>query len=161
MLTELLASGADLAAALEASAVGRTVRESATLYPWINVLHLGGLVMLVGAIGILDLRVIGLGRAIPLTPLSRLLTPLAILGLLILVSSGVLLFAADARPLFASTVFRWKLALVALALINAIAFRGLFGDLGREPPPLARLMALASIGLWLSVGALGRLIAYF
>jgi hypothetical protein len=161
MLAELLASGAELAVALEASAVGRTVRGSATLYPWLNVAHLGGLVMLVGAIGILDLRVIGLGRTIPLAPLSRLLTPIAIVGLLLLLGTGVLMFAADAGPLFGSNVFRWKMVLLALALVNALVFRRLFGDLGREPSMLARLMALGSLGLWLTIGALGRLIAYY
>jgi len=83
-------------------------------------------------------------------------------GLVLLAASGFLLFAADAGPLVKSGMFRTKMALAGLALVNALAFRRLFGDFaaGQEPPAVARAMAAASICLWLTVGALGRLIAY-
>jgi hypothetical protein len=150
----------ELAAGLEASQLGRSMRSSAGLYPAVNVAHLAGLVLLVGAIGVLDLRVAGLARAVPLAPLSRFLTPFAAVGLVVVAASGFLLFAADAGPLVRSGVFRLKLALAAVAVLNALAFRLRYGDLPGEAPPLARLMAAASIGLWLTVACLGRLIAY-
>ena len=128
-------------------------------YAWINVLHLLGLVMLVGGIGAVDLRVAGLWRTLPLPALSRALTPVAVAGLLLQVAGGTLLFAADGRTLAASPVFQAKLVLVALALANALVFRLLWRDLDR-PPPMARVMAIGSLALWLAVGALGRLIAY-
>ena len=152
-----------LAAALEASGLGAPMRGSVKgLYPAANVAHLFGLVLLVGAIGILDLRIAGLGRAIPLAPLSRLLTPIAIGGLVVLAASGFLLFSADAGPLVRSNTFRVKMALVALALLNALAFRRQFRDFAadREPPGWARAVALASIAAWLGAGLLGRMIAY-
>lgn len=150
------------AAALEGSPLGAAMRGAKGWYPAANVAHVFGLVLLVGGIGVLDLRVAGLGRTIPLWALSRLVTPAAILGLGLLAVSGFLLFAADAGPLVKSGTFQLKMALAALALVNALAFRRLFGDFadGREPPPLARAMAVLSIGLWLAAGALGRLIAY-
>jgi hypothetical protein len=150
------------AAALEASPLGAAMRESVFLYPAANVAHLFGLVLLVGAIGVLDLRVLGLGRAIPMRYLARLLTPLAVAGLLIQVFSGFLLFAADAGPLVRSAVFQLKVALIMVAVVNALAFRWAFGDMRAEAAPLrARVMAGLSIILWLGVAALGRLIAYF
>jgi hypothetical protein len=153
---------ADAAAALEGSALGVAMRGSKGWYPAANVAHLAGLVLLVGAIGVLDLRVAGLGRALPIAALSRMLTPLAVAGLVLLAASGFLLYAADAAPLTRSWVFRTKLALAALALANALAFRRLFGDFrsGQEPPATARAMAVVSLALWLTVGGLGRLIAY-
>ena len=147
-----------LVQALEASALGEAMRSS--WYPYVNVAHLLGLVLLVGGIGVLDLRIAGLGRGIPIAPLSRLLTPFAVAGLVILVMSGFLLFAADAGPLFESNVFRLKLVLAGVALLNALVFRRAFGDLAREPTAPARVLAVVSIGLWLTVGCLGRLIAY-
>jgi hypothetical protein len=151
-----------LAAALEASPLGAAMRGSKGLYPAANVAHLAGLVLLVGAIGVLDLRVAGLGRTIPLAPLSRFLTPFAAAGLVLAAASGALLFSADAGPLVRSNVFLLKLTLAAVALVNALVFRRWFGDWTstREPPVVARLMAVASIGLWLTVACLGRLIAY-
>jgi hypothetical protein len=96
--------------------------------------------------------------------LSRALTPIAISGLILIVPSGATMFAADAQALLTSSTFQWKMALVLLALINALAFRYLWSErMARwdEKPSLAgRLMALASIGLWLCVAGLGRWIAY-
>lgn len=150
------------AAALEASGLGDAMRGSVrNLYPVVNLAHVVGAILLVGGIGVVDLRVIGYGKRIPLGPLSRMLTPLAVAGLLIQAVTGVMLYAADAGPLFVSPVMRIKLALIALALANALAFRRLFGDLDNEtPPPLARTMAGASLAAWLAVVGLGRWIAY-
>ena len=149
----------ELAAALEGSALGVTARESAWAYPLANLIHLLGLVLLVGGIGLLDLRLAGLFRALPLAALSRVLTPLAIVGLLLLAASGAVLFAADAGALVRSPRFQLKLLLIALALGNAGLFRWLWkGE--PVPGPALRLMAMLSLLLWLVVASLGRLIAY-
>ena len=148
------------AAAIEASAVGSFVRESSWAYPVTNLLHLLGLVLLVGSIGVLDLRIVGAFRALPLAHLSRALTPLALGGLVLMILSGPLLFSADAVALSRSGTFGWKLALIVVALANALAFRWLWRDRLGEPSLTLRAMALASLGLWLWIAALGRLIAY-
>lgn len=133
-------------------------------YPWINSVHLLGLVTLVGAIGVVDLRIAGVWRGLPMAPLSRALTPVAVAGLVILIASGSLLFAADGVALARSDTFLRKLVLIALALANAIAFRLIWarrmegwGDIAPTP---ARIMAAASVFLWLTIGLQGRLIAY-
>lgn len=151
-----------LASALEASPLGVLMRGSRGLYPAANVAHVIGLVLLVGAIGVVDLRVMGFGRAVPLAPLSRFLTPIAMVGFAVLLASGVLLFAADAGPLTRSAMFQVKMGLSVLALANALAFRRWFGDgrRGSEAPPAARIMAAGSLAAWLAVACLGRLIAY-
>lgn len=152
------------AEAVQNSGFGLWAAQSSLAYPVANVVHLFGLVMLVGGIGILDLRLAGAFRAIPVAPLSRALTPIALAGLALIVPSGAVMFAADAQALVFSTTFRWKLALIALALANAVAFRFLWQKrLERwdsEPPRAARAMAAGSILLWLSVATLGRWIAY-
>ncbi|RHW17873.1 hypothetical protein D1610_04985 [Sphingomonas gilva] len=133
-------------------------------YPWINSIHLLGLVMLVGAIGMVDLRIAGAWRGLPMAALSRALTPVAIVGLVILAASGLLLFAADGVALARSDTFQRKLVLIALALANAVAFRWIWrrgmGDWGDVAPTPARIMAAASVLLWLAIGLQGRLIAY-
>lgn len=153
-----------LAQALQDSGLGTWARESSYAYPAANLAHLLGLVLLIGGIGIVDLRLAGLWRRIPPEPLSWALTPFAVVGLLLMVPSGFLMFAADAAPLTRSPVFRLKLLLIMLALANAVAFRLIWRDYltrwDSMAPPLARLMAAGSVLLWLIVGALGRLIAY-
>lgn len=149
----------NFAAALEASQLGMIARGSAWAYPIANIVHLLGLVMLVGAIGIVDLRIIGAFPALPLPALSHALTPLAVTGLILMLPSGVVLFAADAGALVGSEQFKAKLLLIAMGAANAIAFR-FVGHADGQPTAPMRLMAAASIMIWLSVGALGRLIAY-
>ena len=134
--------------------------ESAYAYPAANVAHVLGLVLLLGGIGIVDLRLIGLFRAIPLQPLARALTPLAIAGLLLQVLSGSILFAADAAALAQNGTFRFKLTLIALAVANALLFRWKAGGLAVEPGLGLRLMALVSLLLWVTIAICGRLIAY-
>ncbi|AHE54917.1 hypothetical protein [Sphingomonas sanxanigenens] len=147
------------AAAVEASQLGMVARGSAWAYPIANLVHLLGLVLLVGGIGILDLRILGAFPSLPLPALSRALTPLAIAGLILMLPSGLVLFAADAGALVGSDRFRLKLVLIALALANALAFR-VVGRADARPTGTMRLMAAVSLALWLGVAALGRLIAY-
>ena len=154
---------ARVAEAIALSGFGDWASGSSIAYPLANVLHLLGLVMLVGGIGIVDLRLAGAFRAIPAEALSRALTPVAIAGLTLMLPSGATMFAAD-TAVAASPIFRLKLALIAVALINAVAFRrvwrGRFADWDNAPPLLGRAMALGSIFLWLAVATAGRMIAY-
>jgi hypothetical protein len=152
------------AALLESSSLGRWARGSAFGYPLVNLVHLLGLTLLVGAIGLLDLRLAGLFRTLPPQPLARVLRPGAALGLLLLIPSGFVMFAADAGPLVRSPIFQWKLAVIGLAIANLAAFHLLrrvdYAEWDGKAPLGLRLMAAASITLWLTAAALGRLIAY-
>lgn len=153
------------AAALEASAWALGVRDSTWIYPLANLVHLLGLTLLVGPIAVLDLRLLGFGRSVEVPALSRLLTPVAIAGLLLSVASGAVLFIADAGALVANRVFLVKMALLAAGLANAILFRLLWQSRLRRwdvrPPGLGRLQAAVSVLIWLGTATSGRLIAYF
>jgi hypothetical protein len=153
------------AAALEASAYGVAMRESYFLYPLANLLHLLGLVLLVGSAMVMDLRLLGVGRTVPLGPTVRLLMVPAAVGLVIMAGSGLSMFAADAGPLTGSAVFQVKMALLAAAVLNALLFRALWHRrlaLWRDgAPTVPMVQAALSLALWLAVGTSGRLIAYF
>ena len=86
----------DLLASLEASAFSTWLRESPSVwaYPTILTLHTVGLGVLVGANWMVDLRVLGVGRAIPLGVLSRAF-PIMWAGFWVNAITGVLLFVAD------------------------------------------------------------------
>ena len=150
-----------LAAAVEASQLGGFARGSSWAYPVANLIHLLGLVLLIGGIGVADLRLIGLFPSLPRAALLRALTPLAVVGLVLMALSGPILFAADATTLARSTIFGWKLALIGVALLNVAAFHAL--KLGKDDAPaaIARALAALSLMLWLTIAALGRLIAYY
>lgn len=153
-----------VAAALEASWLGAWARDG-WHYPIVNTLHLVGLALLVGPILLLDLRLLGLGRAFAPDAVSVVVTPIATSGLLLMAASGIALLAADATALLDNRVMLLKLSMVALGIANALAFRILHGrrlaGWQRTVPPLpARLHAGASILLWMAALAAGRMIAY-
>lgn len=157
-------NGAAWAAALEASALGAWMRGSSWAYPAVNLLHLLGLVLLVGSMVLLDLRLLGVGRRLHLPDVSALLTPVAVAGLLIMLASGALLFTADAGPLSMQPLLQLKLLWIALGVGNALLFRGWWAgrlaDWDARPPLLGRVQAAASLLIWLGVAAMGRMIAY-
>ena len=130
-------------------------------YPVANTVHVLALVLLLGGIGLVDLRILGAFRALQLQPLMRALVPVAALGVLIMAASGSVLFAADAEALARSGTFRLKLGLIAAALANVALFRWLAGAAPADPPsPAARLLALTSLLLWTAAAIAGRMIAY-
>jgi hypothetical protein len=150
--------------ALQESALGHAMRGSPALYPAVEILHIVGFVVLVGSILALDLRLLGLGRAIPIQPMAQLLLPLSRSGFLLAISMGFLLFSADAAHVVRNPAFQTKLLLIAAALINiVIAHTGPWRRVavwGAEVPAGAKVTALASLLLWLSAVCAGRLIAY-
>lgn len=152
------------AAWLEQSPLGVWMRSSSVAYPFVNVIHVFGLVLLIGSMLLLDLRLMGFVRRLPVADVSAILTPLSIAGLLALIGSGFLLFAADAGPLLDNPLFPIKLLFIALGIINALAFRAVWGPrlaLWAQRPPLAgRIQAAVSLLTWIVAGTLGRLLAY-
>jgi hypothetical protein len=136
------------------AASGITAWAGGAAYPVINTLHLLGLVLLLGGIGVVDLAILGLLPRLPAAALATSLTPFAVAGFALLVATGSLLFAADAQALAGSAVFRWKLIGIGGALLNVLAFR-LVRDAAAQ-----RVMALVSLLAWLLVATLGRMIAY-
>ena len=150
---------------LQESALGHVMRSSPALYPAVEILHILGFVVLVGSILALDLRLLGVGRAIPIQPMAQLLLPLSRVGFVLAISMGFLLFSADAAHVVKNPAFRAKLLLISAALINiVIAHAGSWRHVerwNREVPGGAKATALVSLVLWLCVICAGRLIAYF
>lgn len=148
--------------ALQDTAFAAAIRTGAWTYPALNVAHVLGVGLLLGAVLIADLRVLGIGRAVPLRAALGLCDPLIRAGLLILLPSGVLLFVADAAALWPNPVFRLKLIVIAVGMANGLAFvlasRRL--PLGAEATARLRLQAMVSLLAWPVATAAGRLIAY-
>src|ERR1700678_3448974 len=120
--------------ALEQSALGQAARGSGWLYPAANVVHVLGAALLVGAIATFDIQV--LRRAPGAAVVLRAVTPIAIVGLLAQFASGVVLLAADAMPVATNPAFEFKMAMLALGLVNVAAFRWRFGNALRQDAPL-------------------------
>lgn len=152
---------------LERSPLAVAMRGWLWLYPAVEVVHIAGFVILVGAAVMFDLRLLGLSRHLPVADLERHLLPWARASLLLVIPSGALMFAAHATEMASNPAFRLKLALIAAAALNAAAFhRGVFRSVkrwnrGTPAPTLAKIAAVVSLVLWTGVLSCGRLLAYF
>jgi hypothetical protein len=137
--------------------------ESVWAYPTVLFLHTFGMSMLVGLISAIDLRVLGVGRQLPLRPFARLL-PLVWIGFWINLVTGTILFAIDAPTKIVNPAFPIKLALIAVGMVLVrVAHR----DLLRYEPdasPLVetrdRVLAGLSLAVWAGAVTAGRLMAY-
>ena len=155
-------------AALEATPLATVLRGSVWVYPLVNAAHILGVALLVGSIVPLDLRLLGVWRSVPLTPLWGVLTRTAGAGLILAVIFGALLFITRASEYTASNLFISKMAVVALGTANALALRVLpqtqvseITSTKGKPPACLRLAGGISLVTWLTALTLGRLIGYF
>lgn len=149
---------------LAGSALSQAMRGSTWLYPIVEIVHICGFCILVGAVVMFDLRVLGWARALPLRELGRHILPWSVASLLLIVPAGVMMFSAHPAEMAANRVFQLKLLLIAIAGVNAAAFHlgpyRCVASWDTGTPAMARLHAAASIALWLSVISCGRLLAY-
>jgi hypothetical protein len=151
---------------LEASALGRGMRESLWLYPTVEILHILGFAVLITSVLLFDLRVLGRQRHLALDEMGGLLLPVAWVGIGLALPTGFMLLATQATAIGMQPVFWVKLGLIAFAGLNALLFhqgclRYLYRWNRRVSAPW-RAQAVAGISLltWLGVLVSGRLIAY-
>jgi hypothetical protein len=160
------APGNAILRAVEQSPLAVAMRGELWLYPAVEILHICGFVILVGAAIMFDLRLLGLSRGLSVRGLAWHLLPWSVAALLVIVPTGLLMFSAHAGEFVDNRAFLLKLLLLMLAATNAAAFHaGVFRsaaswDSEVAVPLGARLHAAASIALWVAVIACGRLIAY-
>jgi hypothetical protein len=145
--------------ALQDSWFGDLVRRSALLYPAANILHVLGVMGFFAVVAVMDLALL---RALPPAAARRVLAafqPFAAVLLVLVAATGLVLFAPEAVAIAGNPAFQAKLALLGLGLANVIVNAWALRERG-EGSGLVQLTAGLSLIAWLSVAALGRLIAY-
>ena len=141
---------------IEACSLAAAIRQSTWLYPFIEIIHIVGIVLVAGGAILFDLQLLSANRK-PVTD-SRYLLLWSKRGLIIAIPSGILLFTTNALALSNDPVFGLKLLLLLLAAINAWIFH--VRVYLPEKWTTARYHAIASIILWISIISCGRLLAY-
>lgn len=142
---------------------GAAIRQSTWAYPAANIGHVVSLVLFVGAVAVMDVRLLGFFSRTPWQEVVAPFRRLAALGLLLMLLTGSVLFAAEASHLADNRVFQVKMLLLLAALANAlIAGRRLHAlPADADIPATVRLSAALSLTLWLAMAGAGRAIAYF
>jgi hypothetical protein len=149
---------------LESSSFAVWIRESPSVWalPTVLTLHTMGMAVLCGASWVLDLRLLGISRNVPLSAFRWVFTAVAI-GLGVNLATGVLLFMQKATTWGTSIPFAIKMLLVIASAATLVPIRSyiLRGDAGtREVSGRIRLLAIASILAWSGAITAGRLLAY-
>jgi len=147
---------------LEASALAVWLAESPSVWslPTVLTLHTTGMAVLVGASFVLDLRLLGIARTIPVSSFAWVFRAVA-LGLAVNLTTGVMLFVKAATTWGTSIPFLIKMSLVIAAAATILPLRSLVSssdaslDAGR-----ARLLAVVSMVTWVGAVTAGRLLAY-
>jgi hypothetical protein len=153
---------AEALAWLEASGLGHAARHSGALFAAVNTLHVLGAALLVGGIAVFDVKVLA-DRGAGAQDVGRIALPLAALGLLLHIPTGLTLLAVEARALGVNPAFLAKLGFIALGLVNLAVFHARFGHAtgpGGSLPASARPLAPISLAAWTLTLIAGRMIAY-
>ena len=146
---------------LEATAPGEFIRTSLWLFPAIECVHLLGLVVLGGAVLLVDLRLLGL--VLPNQPLRSVSASgqrLLLWGVTLMIVTGVPLFLSEAIKCYYSPAFWLKITTLVPAIGFALTVRRRVASHDRPSPSARRLTALASLALWFTVAAAGRWIGF-
>jgi uncharacterized protein DUF6644 len=159
----------DVLAWRQSSALGTFMRDTGPwTYPVANVLHVLGVATLFGAVLILDLRLLGVWRRVPLNPIAATASPVATVGFALAATSGACLLAANAVDYQSNPFLLMKFAAIGSGLVNAVALRRTVAwraHATREPSPSeARRLALmggVSLVSWTVAITAGRMIGYW
>lgn len=152
-----------LAQALETTAPAQWLQQSVWAYPVVSALHLVAIALLLGAITVVDARLLGFARQVPVVHVARAAWPFAVAGAMLALVTGPLLFVVQPGDYLVNPAFFWKLLLLLAAFANVAWFHlrfaaALRGE--REPTAGVRSVAALSIALWLAVLFAGRMIAF-
>ncbi len=148
-------------AALEGTVLAQLLRSSRWGYAAVNAAHIFGVALLVGAVVPLNLRLLGLWRAVSREAAARILAPVAASGLALALLTGLLLFSVRARDYSAVGFLQLKLAFITVGVMSTLALCRTHGFLLKDAPR-ARLTGHAALSMVCWPGALicGRLIAF-
>jgi hypothetical protein len=147
------------------SAIAAVMR-TAWAWPLAESVHFLGLCLLIGGVGMFDLRLLGVARRVPIAAMHRLI-PWGIAGFVITAASGVLFVLTEPDQYIYNSSFHWKLLFMAIAGVNAGLFyltswRLVFGKkMTFEAPTRARVIAAISLSAWIAVIVFGRLITWY
>jgi hypothetical protein len=145
------------------TSLGEMIRESTWLFPIIEAVHLLGFGLTLGAVLLVDLRLLGAGLSgQPAAVVADGVRSWLIGGVVMMIASGLLLFMSEATKCYYSPAFWVKMASLLLALVFMVTFRrrAVRTDAASNRPMIARMTAVISLGLWFGVAWGGRWIGF-
>lgn len=162
-VAEVLPAVVPLAQPLEATALAQWLQRSMWGYPVASALHIVAIALLLGAITVVDARLLGFARQVPVAHVASSAWPFAVTGVVLALCTGPLLFMVQPGDYLVNPAFFWKMLLLLAAFANVAWFHLRFSAAlrgGRGITSGVRIAAVLSIALWLAVLFAGRMIAF-
>jgi hypothetical protein len=151
---------------LENLAFPAAIRESGSLFPAFETIHVVAVALVVGSIATVDVRLLGLGRHLE-SPwiVARRALPWTWGAFVVAVLSGLLMFSSAAAKYIENPAFLVKMVLLLLAGANMVIFhygagRGIASWEQPRAPTAARISGGLSLVFWIGVVAAGRWIGF-
>jgi hypothetical protein len=154
---------------LQDSMLGHAMRESGLwTYGIVNLIHILGVASLFGSVLVLDLRLLGAWRKIPLAAITQPTMPIATGGFIVAASSGICLLATKATEYVGNPFLYIKFPAIVLGILNVAALnfsqawreRNL-RELSQREQLQLRIAGGMSLLCWLTAIAAGRMIGYW
>jgi hypothetical protein len=143
--------------------VGDSIRNSSWLFPVIEAVHLLGFGLTLGAVLIVELRLLGTGlNRQSVSQLAANAQPWLLGGIVLMFASGIPLFLSEAIKAYYSFAFWIKMSSLFLVLLYTFTLRRRITrtNLASERPMLVRSLAIVSLSLWFGVAWGGRWIGF-
>ena len=141
----------------EATALGRTIRNSEYAFPMIEFVHLAGLAVIGGAVLIVDMRLLGFGlKKTSVAQLAKDAQPYVTGSLIVMLVTGAMLYSSEATKCYASAAFWIKMISLLLAMIFTYTIKKRVAARDHE----SALVGAMSILLWFGVAWGGRWIGF-
>lgn len=143
--------------------VSKAIGESLWIYPMVQAVHLVFLAILIGALLIVDLRLLGRGMIRQsVSQVARDAWPWFLIGIVGMVLTGVPQLMQNATREYHSEFFWQKMYFLAAALVFTLTVRMRVTHTAESTSPaVQKLVAIVSIFLWTNVAIAGRLIGLF
>jgi len=130
-------------------ALENPLNESPYTFPILECIHIIGFAFSVGTIGVVDLRLLGVGmRNQTAQELGQSMAPWTLFGLGIMLTSGPLLFSSDPDMYYLNRAFQIKMALLFLAILFHYTVRRKVVASGSSA---GALVACLSLAMWTGI----------
>ena len=155
----------EFAAWVESTPISKALFGMSWLWPACESLHFIGLCMLIGGAGLLDLRLMGMLRGLPIRHIKAMM-PWAIGGFLINAVTGTLFLVMQPHLYLSSAVWWWKVAFIGIAAANALFFEtqlalpALAMAPDADTPREMKVVGACSLFSWFAVLYCGRMLPY-
>ncbi len=149
------------------TALSQLIQNVTWIIPIVQSIHIAFISLVIGAAGMANLRVLGLGmRSQSTSTLANRLFPFVWWSLPFLLLTGVILVIGEPVRSLENLTFQIKMVLLVFGIIATLTFQNAlkkdeaFWEMSAQRRATAKVLAVVSLLIWIAIIFAGRYIAY-